>query len=69
VSIYPPNVGYRCRFCDRTTYLEADVRERYCPCCGSADATLPRVCEHRPACLYPDCGGSATWPCLPTCRP
>ena len=46
MSTYPPYPGYTCGFCGRTTYLEADIRNHYCPCCGSADGMLPRVCEH-----------------------
>jgi hypothetical protein len=39
-------VGYRCVRCQRITYHPDDVRQRYCPCCGSADGLLPKDCEH-----------------------
>ena len=39
-----PPVAYECAICRRTTTNPEDVRNSYCPCCGSA--AMPRQCEH-----------------------
>ena len=38
------SVRYVCSRCQRATYNPDDVRNEYCPCCGSAQ--LPKGCEH-----------------------
>lgn len=41
--------SYLCGLCGRRTFHANDVVNGYCPCCGSADGSLPKTCEHRPA--------------------
>jgi hypothetical protein len=41
--------SYVCGMCGRRTFHPDDVVASYCPCCGSADGTLPKECEHRRA--------------------
>lgn len=43
-----PPASYTCVFCQRKTYHHEDIRQRYCPCCGSADGLLPKGCAHTP---------------------
>lgn len=38
-----------CGWCRRVSYHPDDVVNGFCPCCGSADETLPKDCEHRRA--------------------
>ena len=42
-----PTDHWHCPWCMRSTHHPDDVRNRYCPCCGSADGLLPKDCEHR----------------------